>query len=304
MSKLHKIIASGAILTTIVTSFHMFADADTYTVKSGDTLWSIALKNGTTVDQLIKDNNLKGSLIFPGDKLSYQSSSREVAKAATTGNYTVSFGDTLSSIAKKFGTTVDTLVSLNKITNPNIIRVGQNLIVNGATQNTVNKKNTNTSTVQANKDTTKQTNNSSATKTNQKTTTTNTNNNINTTTQKSVVKFDNTGLRQNVAAFKMEIANKFNITSFSGYRPGDPQDHGKGLAIDFMVPVNSALGDQIAAYTIANAKSKGVSYIIWKQKFWAPVPNIYGPANTWNPMPDRGSVTENHYDHVHVSFYG
>lgn len=50
-------------------------------------------------------------------------------------------------------------------------------------------------------------------------------------------------------------------------------------------------------------QENGISYIIWKQRFYAPVNNIYGPANTWNEMPDRGSVTENHYDHVHVSFY-
>ena len=93
----------------------------------------------------------------------------------------------------------------------------------------------------------------------------------------------------------------FGITSFSGYRPGDSGDHGKGLAIDFMVPVSSALGDQIADYAIQNMASRGISYIIWKQRFYAPYDSKYGPAYTWNPMPDRGSVTENHYDHVHVS---
>ena len=93
----------------------------------------------------------------------------------------------------------------------------------------------------------------------------------------------------------------FGITSFSGYRPGDPGDHGKGLAIDFMVPVSSALGDQIADYAIKNMASRGINYIIWKQRFYAPYDSKYGPAYTWNPMPDRGSVTENHYDHVHVS---
>ena len=50
--------------------------------------------------------------------------------------------------------------------------------------------------------------------------------------------------------------------------------------------------------------SRGISYIIWKQRFYAPFNSIYGPANTWNPMSDRGSVTENHYDHVHVSMNG
>ena len=117
----------------------------------------------------------------------------------------------------------------------------------------------------------------------------------------AVAKSENAGLQPQTAAFKEEIANLFGITSFSGYRPGDSGDHGKGLAIDFMVPVSSALGDRIAEYAVQNMASRGINYIIWKQRFYAPYDSKYGPAYTWNPMPDRGSVTENHYDHVHVS---
>ena len=120
----------------------------------------------------------------------------------------------------------------------------------------------------------------------------------------AVAKSENAGLQPQTAAFKEEIANLFGITSFSGYRPGDSGDHGKGLAIDFMVPESSELGDKIAEYAIQNMASRGISYIIWKQRFYAPFDSKYGPANTWNPMPDRGSVTENHYDHVHVSING
>ena len=120
----------------------------------------------------------------------------------------------------------------------------------------------------------------------------------------AVAKSENAGLQPQTAAFKEEVANLFGITSFSGYRPGDSGDHGKGLAIDFMVPVSSALGDQIAEYAVKNMASRGINYIIWKQRFYAPYDSKYGPAYTWNPMPDRGSVTENHYDHVHVSMNG
>ncbi|HFI0116443.1 TPA: LysM peptidoglycan-binding domain-containing protein [Streptococcus suis] len=121
------------------------------------------------------------------------------------------------------------------------------------------------------------------------------------TTTTSTSAYD-VGLQPQVAAFRAEVANAFGITSFSGYRAGDSGDHGKGLAIDFMVPESSALGDQVAAYAVANLASKNINYIIWKQRFYAPYDNIYGPAYTWNLMPDRGSITENHYDHVHVSF--
>ncbi|MGQ7321145.1 LysM peptidoglycan-binding domain-containing protein [Streptococcus suis] len=121
------------------------------------------------------------------------------------------------------------------------------------------------------------------------------------TTTTSTSAYD-VGLQPQVAAFRAEVANAFGITSFSGYRPGDSGDHGKGLAIDFMVPESSALGDQVAAYAVANLASKNINYIIWKQRFYALYDSIYGPAYTWNLMPDRGSITENHYDHVHVSF--
>lgn len=109
-------------------------------------------------------------------------------------------------------------------------------------------------------------------------------------------------LQKQAEAFRQEIAAKFGITNIGGYREGDPDDHGKGLAVDVMVPTSSQLGDQVAQYAIDNMDRAGISYVIWKQQFYMPVDNIYGPANTWNQMPDRGGDTANHYDHVHISF--
>ena len=111
-------------------------------------------------------------------------------------------------------------------------------------------------------------------------------------------------LQPQAEAFRQEIAAKFGITNIGGYREGDPEDHGKGLAVDVMVPTNSELGDQVAQYAIDNMDRAGISYVIWKQQFYMPVNNIYGPANTWNQMPDRGGDTANHNDHVHISFNG
>ena len=112
----------------------------------------------------------------------------------------------------------------------------------------------------------------------------------------------NEGLQPQTIRFKEQVINELGLTDIGGYRPGDPEDHGKGLAVDVMVPESSEIGDRVAKYAIDHIEENGISYIIWKQRFYAPVDNIYGPANTWNEMPDRGSVTENHYDHVHVSF--
>ena len=114
------------------------------------------------------------------------------------------------------------------------------------------------------------------------------------------------GLTPHTKKMKVALAKKFGITSFSLFRAGDGDGtghgHNSGRAVDFMVPVNSAQGDQLAEYLTKHMDELGVYYIIWKQRFYMPQQNIYGPANTWNIMPNRGGVTANHYDHVHVSF--
>jgi len=131
MSKLQKLVAATAIVSTVGVGLAQIADADTYTVKKGDTLWDIAINNGTTVDQLMQDNNLTSSLIFPGDKLTYNTTVAQVAQAKEQGYYTVVLGDTLGKIANRFGVTVDELVKLNKLSDPNLIYVGTVLKVDG-----------------------------------------------------------------------------------------------------------------------------------------------------------------------------
>ena len=112
----------------------------------------------------------------------------------------------------------------------------------------------------------------------------------------------NQGLQPKAAEYKEEVADKFGVTNFSLYRPGSNDDHGKGLAVDFVVNDNTELGDQIANYATSDMESNDINYVIWKQRFYANYDSYYGPANTWNLMPDRGGDTANHYDHVHVSF--
>jgi len=131
MSKLQKLVAATAIVSTVGVGLSQIADADTYTVKKGDTLWNIAVNNGTTVEQLMQDNNLTSSLIFPGDKLTYNTTVEQVAQAKEQGYYTVVLGDTLGKVANRFGISVDELVKLNNIENPNLIYVGTVLKVNG-----------------------------------------------------------------------------------------------------------------------------------------------------------------------------
>ena len=136
MSKLQKLVAATAIVSTVGVGLAQIADADTYTVKKGDTLWDIAINNGTTVDQLMQDNNLASSLIFPGDKLTYNTTVAQVAQAKEQGYYTVVLGDTLGKVANRFGVSVDELVKLNNLSNPNLIYVGTVLKVDASATKT------------------------------------------------------------------------------------------------------------------------------------------------------------------------
>lgn len=99
-----------------------------YFVKRGDNLTRIALWYNTTVENLVRLNNIQNpDLIYVGQRLLISVSddpnkSKEV-------KYTVKRGDTLSKIANRYGITVNEIVSLNNIQNPNLIYVGQQLRV-------------------------------------------------------------------------------------------------------------------------------------------------------------------------------
>lgn len=69
-------------------------------------------------------------------------------------------------------------------------------------------------------------------------------------------------------------------------------DHPAGLAVDFMV--NPATGNGLADCALRNKKALGITYVIWAQRF--------NDGSGWQAMEDRGSVTANHLDHVHISF--
>lgn len=103
----------------------------------------------------------------------------------------------------------------------------------------------------------------------------------------------------------LEIDGRFGpFPTIGCSRPGDPQDHGSGRACDFMestggqMPSASAQahGDRVAQFVIDNASRLGIKYVIWKQRIY----DMRGSGG-WRQMEDRGSVTQNHFDHVHVS---
>jgi LysM repeat protein len=113
------------------------ATGSTYVVQRGDTLSTIALRHGVTIWELMQANGLASSqVIYAGQRLAIPGGGRVVPAPAlapaTSHTYVVRRGDSLSQIARRFGTTVTALARLNGIANPSAIYAGQVLRVSGA----------------------------------------------------------------------------------------------------------------------------------------------------------------------------
>jgi hypothetical protein len=117
------------------------------------------------------------------------------------------------------------------------------------------------------------------------------------------------GMRPQTVIVANTLGQMFHLKTIGGYRPNSgPYDdpvygHATGLAIDFMIndiPDGKATGDALAQYLQQHADELGVQYVIWYQHIWSPARADEG----WRPMTDRGSPTQNHMDHVHLSLNG
>jgi LysM repeat protein len=108
------------------------ADEFEYTVSTGDTLWGLAIRYGTTVQAIKTRNGLTSDIIYKGQKLIIPVSGDGGEGEVIT--HVVQPGENLFRIALKYGTTVGHIAALNNIVNPNFVYVGQELrIVKGAT---------------------------------------------------------------------------------------------------------------------------------------------------------------------------
>ncbi len=88
------------------------------------------------------------------------------------------------------------------------------------------------------------------------------------------------------------------ITTMYGVRPDPFPDHPSGRAVDLMMPNGASdvdLGNALSSWLRANANALDIEYLIWRQHIW-----INGSSD-WEAMEDRGGITANHYDHVHVT---
>ncbi|OYN94003.1 hypothetical protein CGZ96_19190 [Enemella evansiae] len=106
------------------------------------------------------------------------------------------------------------------------------------------------------------------------------------------------GLTANSRQVLAELQTKFpEIRSYGGVRPDSIPDHPSGRAIDAMTYTDAALGQRVADYIRANATRLNVEYVIHNQRIYS----VARSSEGWRYMADRGSVTANHKDHVHIT---
>ena len=91
------------------------------------------------------------------------------------------------------------------------------------------------------------------------------------------------------------VCNAFpELSTYGGYDAHG--EHSSGRAVDFMIS-DPSLGQAVADWARAHASELGLYDVLWAQQIWTPVRSSEG----WRSMPDRGSATANHFDHVHIS---
>ena len=200
------------------------------------------------------------------------------AAPADAGSYTVVRGDTLAKIAAAHGESWRELYRRNVGViggNPNVLRPGQVLATSGAAPAiaaAVAPAAVPTHTL------------------------------VSTPTQAHITNSAGPVRSQAQAAADAVVSNVPGAAGITlgGTRPSavDPSGHPSGLAVDYMVLRDAALGDAIVAYQLAHWDELGVDYVIWQQRI------LTSPTGSWNPMADRGSTTANHRDHVHVNYRG
>ena len=124
LQEIHGLPVDGLVGPLTYQVLNSIQSVQYYTVQKGDSLYTIAKKFGTTMDELVNLNGLTDTTLQIGQRLMVPASIQPMV-------YVVKPGDSLYTIARRFDVTVDAIVKLNSIKNPTLIRPGQELMIPG-----------------------------------------------------------------------------------------------------------------------------------------------------------------------------
>ncbi|WP_051004930.1 LysM peptidoglycan-binding domain-containing protein [Blastococcus saxobsidens] len=277
------VVLAAASAVTLGSIAPAAAHTGEHTVRSGDTLSKLAAGHGTSWRSVYADNRgaiganpnalRVGQVLSIGGSGAAPSAARSAPSAS--GTYVVRSGDTLARIAARHGTTWQQLHALNRQViggNPNVLRVGQRLVLSGAAAPAAAPSAAPPRATRSGRAVPAPAASPAPA-----------------AASRSYGAWDS-----HVRPAVQEVAERFGVSRILT-RPGHTPTQGR--AADFMVYTDRAKGDAVAQYVIDNAARLGVESVIWRQR-------IAGPWTgwTWQAMADRGSPTANHMDHPHVAF--
>lgn len=287
-----------AVTAAAAVSLGMAGTAQAHTgehsVRAGDTLTGLAAEHGTSWRSVYADNSgtigadpnrlRVGQVLTIGGGGAASPAPTATATATATGQYVVRAGDTLARIAARHGTTWQQLHAMNRAVvgdNPNVLRVGQRLSLSGAAAPV------------------REAAPQRASRSSERVAPAPSPAPVAVAPAAPVASGAPTPSSTSWSAWAphvrpviAEVAPRFGVSTVVT-RPGHSPT--QQLAADFMVYSDSAKGDAITAYVLANASRFRVDYVIWKQR-------IHFASGTSRAMEDRGSATANHMDHPHVAF--
>ncbi|WP_346622831.1 LysM domain-containing protein [Blastococcus montanus] len=277
------VVLGAASAVTLGTIAPASAHTGEHTVRSGDTLSTIASGHGTSWRSVYDANRATiggnpnvlrvGQVLTIGGSGPAPTAAAPAPAPSASGAYVVRPGDTLGRIAARHGISWQQLHATNRAVigaNPNVLRVGQRLVLSGATAAAPAPSAAPDRASRSNRPAPAPAPAPAA-------------------TSAAYGQWD-----PHVRPAVQEVAERFGVARVLT-RPGHSPTAGR--AADFMVHTDRAKGDAIAQYVVDNAARLRVDYVIWHQK-------VAGPWTgwQWKAMADRGSPTANHMDHPHVSF--
>ncbi len=271
-------IIGAATAVSLVTVAPAQAHTEEHTVRSGDTLSTVAAGYGVSWQTIYADNRdsigADPNVLRIGQVLGIGGSRSTSPSPSAPGDYVVREGDTLNAIAGRHGTTWQQVHAINREVigaDPNVLRIGQRLVISGGGPSATARS---AAPDRASRGAERVAD-------------------VHVSAPAPATTNAYGMWEPHVRPVVQEVAERFGVSNVLT-RPGHSPSQGR--AADFMVYTDRAKGDALTRYLVDNAARFGIEYVIWEQRIYLV------SSGTWRAMADRGSPTANHMDHPHVAF--